>query len=133
MTPQIHDTLRACTEGSDAGTMTFPQVVARLNEAGIERYHADLVRSEKTYFSVDDAACTLACRKLDQTPAQDFVAAGVEAAIRSVQSGAIDYKEFCRRIAQAGCVFYLVSLAGQRAVYYGRSGEAHVEMFPGAR
>jgi len=51
-------------------------------------------------------------------------------AIRAVQSGAIDYKEFCRRIAEAGCIFYLVSLTGRRAVYYGRSGEAHVDLFP---
>jgi hypothetical protein len=28
---------------------------------------------------------------------------------------------------------YIVSIAGRRAVYLGRSGEAHVEMFPRAR
>jgi len=123
--------LRDCTLGSDAGIMTFPQVVARLTAVNVERYHADLVRAEKTYYLPDGASHTLACHKLDTPPAAPFSAAGVDAAVRAVQSGAIHYQEFCRRIAHAGCVFYLVSLSGYRAVYYGRTGEAHVEMFPG--
>jgi uncharacterized protein YbcV (DUF1398 family) len=35
--------------------------------------------------------------------------------------------------ADAGCVSYFVSLAGRRAVYYGRTGDEHVEWFPGAK
>lgn len=119
-----------CTRGSDAGTMIFPQVIARLAAVNVERYHADLVRAEKTYYLPDGTSRTLACHKLDTPPAVQFSAPGIEATIRAVQAGAIDYKEFCRGIAQAGCVFYLVSLTGRRAVYYGRTGEAHVEMFP---
>lgn len=122
--------MRDCTTGSDAGSMTFPQVIARLAAVNIERYHADLVRAEKTYYLPDSASHTLPCHKLDTPPAAPFSATGVEAAIRTVQTGAIDYQEFCRRIAHAGCVFYVVSLTGRRAVYYGRTGEAHVEMFP---
>lgn len=123
--------LRDCTAGSDAGSMTFPQVIARLAAVNVERYHADLVRAEKTYYLPDGASHTLACHSLDTPSATPFSAAGVDAAVRAVQAGAIDYQEFCRRIAQAGCVFYVVSLTGRRAVYYGRTGEAHVEMFPG--
>lgn len=122
--------MRDCTTGSDAGSMTFPQVIARLAAVNVERYHADLVRAEKTYYLPDGTSHTLACHKLDTPPATPFSAASVEAAIRTVQTGAVDYQEFCRRIAQAGCVFYVVSLTGRRAVYYGRTGEAHVEMFP---
>ena len=28
----------------------FPAIVGKLIEAGVERYHADLVRSEKTFY-----------------------------------------------------------------------------------
>ena len=59
--------------------------------------------------------------------------AGVMAAIGAIQQGQIRYREFCARIAASGCVGYLVSLAGRRAVYYGRTGETHVEYFPGSR
>jgi uncharacterized protein YbcV (DUF1398 family) len=53
--------------------------------------------------------------------------------VRSIQAGKIDYKTFCERVMAAGCVGYFVSIAGARAVYYGRSGDSYVERFPGAR
>lgn len=130
MTPATHAILRACTQASDAGTMKFPQVLARLGEAGIERYHADLLRAEKTYYNATGASHIEPCHALDRAIARDFSPKDVDAAVRASQAGGIDYREFCRRIADAGCVFYVVSLTGKRAVYYGRSGEAHVEMFP---
>jgi uncharacterized protein YbcV (DUF1398 family) len=57
----------------------------------------------------------------------------VEQAVRATQRGEIRYREFCRRIAAAGCVGYFVSLAGRRAVYYGRTIDTYVERFPDAR
>ena len=66
-------------------------------------------------------------------PAQAFSAAGVDAAVRAIQAQTISYKEFCDRIVAAGCVDYIVSLVGRRAVYSGRTGENHVEPFPSAK
>ena len=34
------------------------------------------------------------------------------------------------RAKRAGCAGYLVSFPGRRAVYFGRTGETHVELFP---
>ena len=67
------------------------------------------------------------------TSAPSAVAASaVHAGVRAIQQGKLTYKAFCERIAEAGCVGYHVSLAGRRAVYYGRTGENHVELFPTA-
>jgi uncharacterized protein YbcV (DUF1398 family) len=66
-------------------------------------------------------------------PAREFSAGGVDAAVRAIQAGKIQYRTFCTRIAQAGCVGYMVFLTGQRAVYYGREGDSHIEWFPGAK
>ena len=66
-------------------------------------------------------------------PRARFSAAGVDAAVRDIQAGKIQYRAFCARIAEAGCEGYHVSLAGRRAVYYGRTGDCHVEWFPGAQ
>ena len=52
--------------------------------------------------------------------------------MQAIQKQQINYREFCERIAQAGCVGYMVSLTGRRAVYYGRSGDSYVELFPAA-
>lgn len=120
-----------CTRDSDAGTSRFPEIVARLVAAGVERYHADLVRAEKTYYLPSGESEVVPDQALHVAPALAFSAAGVDAAVRASQAGAIDYREFCRRIAAAGCTGYFVSLGGRRALYYGRTGETHVEPFPG--
>ena len=99
-------------------------------ELGVEQYHADLRRAEKTYYLPDGQSYIVACAGLAAAPAQDFSASAVEAAIRAIQSRAITYKEFCDRIAAAGCVGYFVSMSGSRAVYFGRTIEMHVEPFP---
>jgi uncharacterized protein YbcV (DUF1398 family) len=72
-------------------------------------------------------------RQSREQPPDDFSAERVEAAIRAIQGGAIKYKTFCKNILDAGCVGYLVSIAGRRAIYYSRTGDMHVEFFPGAR
>ncbi|MEN2990379.1 DUF1398 family protein [Tistrella sp. BH-R2-4] len=132
MTEMAHATAIACTEGSDRGALSFPQVIGLLDAAGIERYHADLLRAEKTYYRPDGWSTVVAAAPLAQAPASRFDAAGVAAAIGAVQRRAIDYGGFCARIAAAGCVGYHVTLVGCRAVYYGRDGACHVELFPAA-
>ncbi|MGE0737073.1 MAG: DUF1398 domain-containing protein [Alphaproteobacteria bacterium] len=121
-----------CSMGSDEGRLAFPEVVAKLMRAGVERYHADLLRAEKTYYLPSGESHVVANAPLAARPAKDFVAAGIDAAVRAIQAQQIDYAEFCARIAAAGCVGYFVSLAGRRAVYYGRTAEQHVELFPAA-
>ncbi|MEQ8269060.1 MAG: DUF1398 family protein [Parvibaculum sp.] len=121
-----------CTRASDEERMSFPEVVGMLMEAGVERYYADLVRHEKTYYMADGASLVTRAKPLAAPAAVPFSPEGVEAAVRAIQAGQIKYGEFCARIAAAGCVAYLVSLTGARAVYYGRTGEAHLELFPAA-
>jgi uncharacterized protein YbcV (DUF1398 family) len=133
MDADVKAVIETCTRESDAERITFGAVVMKLIEAGVERYHADLVRSEKIYYMPDGETASLPCHVVNTTPAREFSTAGVDAAVRAIQAQQIQYHEFCERIAAAGCVGYLVSLTGRRAVYYGRTGEAHVEMFPGVK
>ena len=133
MDDEVRTTLIEVSRGSDAGSVTFPGVVAKLIEAGVERYHTDLVRSNKTYYLPDGQSETVSGERGDVAPAAQFSAAGVDAAVRASQAGTISYREFCERILAAGCVGYFVSITGRRALYYGRSAETHTELFPGAR
>jgi uncharacterized protein YbcV (DUF1398 family) len=130
---QVRDVVRECTRASDESRFTFPQVVMKLMEVGVESYHADLVRAEKTYYLPNGESEVVASAPVEAALARDFSASGVEAAVRAIQAGRIDYKEFCERIAAAGCVGYLVSMAGRRAVYFGRTGDIYVEPFPAPR
>jgi uncharacterized protein YbcV (DUF1398 family) len=113
--------------------VTFGEVVMKLMQAGVERYHTDLLRGEKTYYLPSGESEVVAGDPVGIAPAREFSAAGVDAAVRDLQAGKIQYRVFSTRIAKAGCVGYHVSLAGQRAVYYGRTGACHIEWFPGAK
>jgi len=132
MDAHIQRVMQECTKGSDDERLTFPQVVNALMEAGVERYHADLQRGDKTYYMPNGESLTVATRHIDSSPARDFSAADIESAVREIQAQKLTYKAFCERIAEAGCVGYLVSLVGRRAVYFGRSADTYVEPFPGS-
>ena len=45
--------------------------------------------------------------------AQDFSAAGVEAAVRQAQRGEVMYLQFTRQALAAGCVGYFVQISGK--------------------
>jgi uncharacterized protein YbcV (DUF1398 family) len=132
MDAHVKDVAREMSIASDEERITFPEVVKALMQAGIERYHADLVAGRKTYYLPDDDFEEVEVRKVVGAGVK-FSAEGVEKAVRAIQRQEIAYREFCRRIADAGCVGYFVSLAGRRAVYYGRMADEHVEWFPGAK
>ena len=127
------DTAIECSKASDEGRMTFPQVVMRLMEAGVEQYYSDLRRAQKIYYLPNGESYAVETDAIDQVPAMAFDAAGVSAAIRAIQAQKISYRDFCRQIMAAGCVSYVVSLVGRRAVYLGRTGESFVEPFPTAQ
>jgi uncharacterized protein YbcV (DUF1398 family) len=132
MQPDVINTMQECTELSDRERIGFPEVVMKLMQAGVERYHADLLRAEKVYYLPSGESHRVQAARLNVTPALAFAADGVAAAVRAIQQNRIQYREFCERIAQAGCVGYMVSMAGRRAVYYGRSGDSYIEPFPAA-
>ena len=59
-------------------------------------------------------------------------AAAVAATIKDIQQGRIKYREFLRRIMEAGCSHYEVFITGRQAIYLGRDGSQHIERFPQA-
>ncbi len=116
--------------GSQAGKLTFPEVVGMLVAAGVESYFADLVRGEETFYTTDGETrreqMTLPPTKI----AGDFSQAEVVAAIRAAQADQIRYPEFVKQAAAAGTIGYWAFLTGKKVIYFGRKGEFHVEEFP---
>ncbi len=125
-------TARVCLEGAESGAMTFPQVVERLMVEGFEGYAVDFRRAEATYYRPDGDSVVLSLRR-DETPiAPSLDVAAVQAAIREAQrmAAGYTYAGFCAKVRTAGCAGYMVSFSGRRAVYFGRTAEIHVELFP---
>ena len=123
---------RACLDGAYAATMDFPTIVGTLISAGFEGYAVDYRRGTAVYYGNDGSSVELPIPSDDTQVAPDFSAESIQAAIREAQSGApgYTYKGFCRNVKTSGCAGYIVSFPGRRVVYFGRTGELHVEHFP---
>ncbi|MFT4077095.1 MAG: DUF1398 family protein [Asticcacaulis sp.] len=128
VTAIIHD----CHEATEQDRMAFPQILAALNAAGIEGYSVDFRRSTKAYYQPDGDSLELSFQAVGVPVAAVFDAAAVQAAIREAQAGVAGYtyRGFCEKVMAAGCAGYIVSMLGRRVVYFGRTAETHVELFP---
>lgn len=132
MTPEQHTTAQKCLDAADGGTMNFPQIVGALIEAGFDGYLVDLRAAQATYYDSAGEGLTLPGHRSATSVAAAFDQAAVQAAIREAQAAApgYTYRGFCDKVRRAGCAGYLVSFTGRRVLYFGRSGETHVEHFP---
>lgn len=124
-----------CLDGAETDRMTFPQSVELLMAAGFDGYLVDLRRAARTYYLPDGECLDLSAEKPKNDIPARFDLERIKAAIREAQTLApgYSYKGFCAKVAAAGCAGYLISFPGRRALYFGRTGETHVEHFPSAQ
>ena len=121
-----------CLSAAENDTLNFPQIVGNLIAAGFESYSIDFRLGKAFYFLPNGAAVTLDTHKVSAEIGKDFDVEAIKAAIKEAQQQVegYTYKGFCKKTMQAGCVGYIVSFVGKRAVYFGRTGEIHIEHFP---
>ncbi len=133
MTTHWQNLARATLEGSESGTLTFPQTLRLLMEAGFDGYAVDFRQSTRTYYMPSGEALELKTVPTPTPVAEAFDASVVKEAIGEAHAlvAGYTYQGFCAIVAQAGCAGYVVSLLGRRVLYYGRTGEIHTEHFPG--
>jgi uncharacterized protein YbcV (DUF1398 family) len=122
--------MQGCARGALSGELTFPEILGRLAQIGVERYHADYSRQEITYYLADGDSLVVATLHPSHAIAAGFSASAVEAAVRQSQRNEHTYLDFIRKTMAAGCVGYFVQITGGRVIYFGRGGESHVEHFP---
>jgi uncharacterized protein YbcV (DUF1398 family) len=132
MDARLKSLVETYLDASEQGTLSFPEIVGRLMEAGFESYAIDFRRGTATYYLPDGDSLQVAAHKRDAPIAAAFDDAAVTAAIREAQANGpgYTYKGFCEKVMRAGCAGYIVSFRGRRAVYFGRTAEIHVELFP---
>lgn len=121
-----------CLNAAHEGSLSFPQIVEMLIAAGFESYVVDYRRNCQIYYMPDGGAVELAMKHVGGRVAEHFNIAQVQSLVSWAQANGPDYRYsvFCERMRDAGCAGYFVSFLGRRVVYYGRTGEAHVELFP---
>ncbi|HTZ69908.1 MAG TPA: DUF1398 family protein [Acetobacteraceae bacterium] len=132
MDKRLTATAEACLDGAERNTMNFPDIVRTLMQAGFESYTIDFRRASATYYTPDGESIVLATHRPETPIAARFGSAAIRAAIGEAQAlvPGYSYRGFCEKVMAAGCAGYIVSFAGRRAVYFGRTAETHVETFP---
>jgi uncharacterized protein YbcV (DUF1398 family) len=123
----IDDTVAA----SHAGTGNFGEQVMQLMAHGVESYRVDFRERTSTYFLPSGSSYRVSIHAPEVAIGDRFDAAAILEAIRGSQRGDVKYPEFMDRAVRAGCVGYVVWIAGRHVTYFGRRGETHVERFPG--
>ncbi len=123
---------KACLDAAHDGSLSFPEIIGQLLGAGFEGYAVDYRRNTQTYYLSDGDSAAFDMPQSAGSVAATFDAAGVEALVRWAQRNSPDYNypAFCERVRAVGCAGYLVSFPGRRVIYYGRTAETHVELFP---
>jgi len=125
--------IRKTDEDSQAGKLSFSEVVQKLVAAGVEYYHVDYVGLRQTSYGADDSVVVTPVNYEGLPPvAKDFAADDLRAAIVDSQRNGQTYRDFTRRAMQAGVQGYFVFLHGKRVLYLGRQGDQHVEWLAGA-
>jgi uncharacterized protein YbcV (DUF1398 family) len=132
MDAHLTEIVQTCLNGAESNGMTFPQIVGTLMQAGFESYAIDFRRATATYYMPDGNSIVLPTHRTPVPIAAALDVAAVQAAIGEAQRlvPGYTYAGFCAKVMAAGCVGYVVSFSGRRAVYLGRTAEIHVEHFP---
>ncbi len=110
MNTHLEEVARGCLQGAEAETMTFPEIVGRLSEAGFEGYAVDFRRASATYYLAGGDSAVLATGLSGAPIAGPFDSAAVQAAILEAQQKVpgYTYAGFCRKVMAAGCAGYQV-------------------------
>ena len=124
------DVMHEVLAESQAGKLTFAEVVQRLSQVEVESYFADLAKGEETFYMPDGETHVERMTLPLVAIAEEFSLSGIVSAIRAAQADTIRYPEFVKRAAAAGVIGYWAFLAGKNVTYVGRKGELHVEQFP---
>jgi uncharacterized protein YbcV (DUF1398 family) len=124
--------IQGCAQGALTGEIAFPDIVDKLAQIGVERYHADYSRQETTYYLANGDSLVVPTLHACHETALEFSPSAVEAAVRQSQRNEHTYLDFIQKTRIAGCVGYFVQITGRRVIYFGRNGEMHIEYFPTA-
>jgi uncharacterized protein YbcV (DUF1398 family) len=132
MDRHLRQIARTCLRGAENNTMTFPEIVGTLIQAGFEGYTIDFRRASGTYYLMGGDSVLLPTHRSEMPIAAALNVATIQAAIREAQQlvPGYTYAGFCEKVMMGGCAGYIVSFTGRRAVYFGRTAETHVEHFP---
>jgi uncharacterized protein YbcV (DUF1398 family) len=126
-------TINECFMLSLAGKITFPEAVKKLADIDTERYIIDLVGLKKLYYGTNNQTYIGSFEFEAGKVKEIFNQEEIKKTISDIQQNKINYQTFLHRIIAAGCSHYEVFITGKKAIYFGRDGTHHIELFPSTK
>jgi hypothetical protein len=111
----------------------FPRGSKKLADIGTERYIIDLVGIKKLYYGTNNQTYIGSFEFEASKVKQKFNQEEIKKTISDIQQNKINYQTFLHRIIAAGCSHYEVFITGKKAIYFGRDGSHHIELFPSTK
>lgn len=127
---KTQDVIEDCTRQTNSGLLNFPEMLGKLIEVGVESYFVDYRNSEISYYLSTNQVLQVDIKVAEVDIPETFNKDAIVSAIRGAQNNLVRYPEFIELTMKAGCVGYIVWIAGKYVSYYGRKGEVHNEYFP---
>jgi hypothetical protein len=108
---QLTKLAQTCLEGAESNSMTFPQIVGRLMQAGFESYAIDFRRATATYYLPNGDSAVVPTHRAIASIADTLDVAAAQAAIREAQQlvPGYTYAGFSAKVMAADCAGYIAS------------------------
>lgn len=121
-----------CLAGAYDNTVSFPEGVRALLDAGFDGYLVDYRLNTRTYYLPDGETLVMPDPEPRRAVEDRFDGIEVAAAIKWAQQNppGYSYAAFNEKVTASGCAGYLVSFPGKRVLYFGRTAETYTEHFP---
>ena len=124
------DAIKEILQKSDAESWPYPKIFDSLKAAGVEYYETSVSTHEIVYHGSGESWTQPPPEgfgTIEASPA--FDAEGIKEAILKTRRKEINYTEFLRGIAAAGCTHYRVDMNTREIAYMGHD-EQYVEKVP---
>ena len=110
----------------------YPKIFQALKQEGIRSYEVKTASHQMIYYDGSDTFQEpIPPEFTTLTVAKSFCADSIKETLGLIQKREIDYEEFLKRIAQAGCSGYRVSMESNTITYFGQKpGEEYREIVP---
>jgi uncharacterized protein YbcV (DUF1398 family) len=116
-------------EQSQARKLTFPEVVRRLLDAGVESYFCDLAIRQETFYMRDLKTPVQKMTPPTAFVAEEFLVSGAHCSDSWRSGRHHSLSRIFQALRRCRVIAYWAFLTGRKVMYFGRRGEIHVEEF----
>ncbi|MFM6927085.1 MAG: DUF1398 family protein [Bdellovibrio sp.] len=122
------NSIKDTSDFSFTSRMPFFSLIATLEKMAVESYRVDIAQQLTCYHMLNGEVMSESFH-FEGEIAQDFDDGEIRSAISDLKKTHLEYKEFLKRIMNAGITSYTIYMKGRKIIFYGRNGDSYLENF----